>query len=41
MIFAQSAHLEQVSGGEGDADVRRAGFVRRTLAAEPVAPAEG
>lgn len=38
MIFAQAAHLEQVGdgAGEGDADVRRAAFVRRALAAEPL-----
>src|SRR5688572_9112746 len=36
MIFAQSAHLEQADGGgEGDADVRRAAYVRHALAAEP------
>ena len=34
MIFAQSAHLEQVSGGEGDADTHRAAYVRQVLEAE-------
>ena len=43
MIFAQQAHLDQVTNGaagEGDADVRRARYVRRTLAAEPVESAD-
>ncbi|HEU0012051.1 MAG TPA: protein arginine kinase, partial [Longimicrobium sp.] len=38
MIFTQSAHLEQVAGQalpEGDADVRRAAYVRQVLAADP------
>jgi protein arginine kinase len=43
MIFAQSAHLEQLgngSAGEGETDVRRARFVRQTLAAEPADAAD-
>jgi protein arginine kinase len=43
MIFAQSAHLDQPgngAAGEGDADVRRAAYVRRTLAAEPADTAD-
>jgi protein arginine kinase len=43
MIFAQSAHLDSLangSAGETDADVRRAAYVRRALAAEPVDSAE-
>ncbi len=37
MIFSQSAHLEQVADGrlpDGEADVRRAAYVRRELARE-------
>jgi protein arginine kinase len=44
MIFAQSAHLDSLANGsaaESDADVRRAAYVRRALAAEPVDSAEG
>ena len=43
MIFAQSAHLDSLANGsaaETDADVRRAAYVRRALAAEPVDSAE-
>ena len=42
MIFAQQAHLEQLSGDtvEADADVRRASYVRRALAAEPLGGGE-
>lgn len=39
MIFAQQAHLEELGGnggGEMDADVRRAAYVRGALAAEPL-----
>ena len=44
MIFAQSAHLEQLAGAplpDGDADVRRAAYVRQVLEAEGPAPRGG
>ncbi|HEX8246403.1 MAG TPA: protein arginine kinase [Longimicrobium sp.] len=39
MIFAQSAHLELLNGGAGEADVARAAYVRQALAGDPVDPA--